>query len=147
MLMSRPSEVTMPRSITASSGQPGPMLLQGESSGIRPAGPAVSEEVEGHGPPRGQPRQEFAVDLVIVGKAVHQDERWVLTCYLPHEDAALGYRPTARLPAQPHRSHRNSASLNLLRSRAVGRGRSVPARDVLLRSWVLPRAGRSAAVR
>ena len=33
------------------------MVLGRESGRVRPIGPAVSEKVEGHGPPRGQQRQ------------------------------------------------------------------------------------------
>ena len=74
----------------------GPMLLRSET-GIGAIGSSVSEPVEGHGPPRGQPRKEFVVDPVIVGKAAHQDDRWILTGHVStRRRGRWAYRLVAR---------------------------------------------------
>src|SRR5690348_5750895 len=65
------------------------MFVRTESGWIRAIGPAVSEKVESDNPPRRELRCELAVDAVIVGKAVHQDDRRIPAEYVANEDAAV----------------------------------------------------------
>ena len=72
----------------------GSMVLRGETGDIRAIRPAVAEPIEGHGPPRREHRQELVVDPVIVGKAMHQDDRGLLPRILEHVEGSpfMGHR-------------------------------------------------------
>ena len=66
----------------------GTMVLQGESPELAALGSAVAAPVESDRPSRAQQRQQPIVDAVVVGEAVHQDDRRIVAWDLAHEHSS-----------------------------------------------------------
>jgi hypothetical protein len=66
-------------SLDADRVEHGPELVNvvcpAERTGLGAVRPPVAKEVEGHGPPGRQERDEPIVDPTVIGEAVHEDQR------------------------------------------------------------------------
>ena len=69
--------------------QLGGMFFQRESPEVGALGSAVALPIEGDRSSRAQQRQEPLVDVVIVGEAVHEDDRRIVTGDLLYEESAV----------------------------------------------------------